>query len=357
MASLSGVCSQAPGVSGRSSCRRARTASYVSDDVPYRPAARKGSRACGRGYNLSTVTSLLTAILAILVAVGAAASPQSEAVSLLGKPLVSPPLPDGSRARLESDLSEARAALARAPDDPDAHIWVGRRLAYLGRYREAIATFTSGLDRFPADARFLRHRGHRYITVRELDRAIADLERADRLVAGTADQIEPDGQPNARNVPLTTLQSNIRYHLALAYYLKGDYARAAPTWQRARDAVRNSDNLVSATHWLYLTLRRLGRHDDAARVLDAIAPDLDVIENGSYYSLCQLYKGTRTAADVLKGAGTGSAGAAVVYGVSAWYAINDRTADSDRLRRQLVDGAEWAPFGVIAAEADLARKR
>jgi tetratricopeptide (TPR) repeat protein len=282
------------------------------------------------------VTSLLTAILAVLVAVGAAASPQSEAVSLLGKPLVSPPLPDGSRARLESDLSEARAALARAPDDPDAHIWVGRRLAYLGRYREAIATFTSGL---------------------ELDRAIADLERADRLVAGTADQIEPDGQPNARNVPLTTLQSNIRYHLALAYYLKGDYARAAPTWQRARDAVRNSDNLVSATHWLYLTLRRLGRHDDAARVLDAIAPDLDVIENGSYYSLCQLYKGTRTAADVLKGAGTGSAGAAVVYGVSAWYAINDRTADSDRLRRQLVDGAEWAPFGVIAAEADLARKR
>ena len=64
--------------------------------------------------------------------------------------------------------------------------------------------------------------------MRELDKAVADLERADALVAGTPDQIEPDGQPNPRNIPLTTLQSNIRYHLALAYYLQGNFAKAAP---------------------------------------------------------------------------------------------------------------------------------
>jgi len=286
-----------------------------------------------------------------------AQAPQAETVSLLGKPLVSPALPDSTRFMLESDLAEAQASLERAPNDPDARIWVGRRLGYLGRYREAVAVLTRGVEQFPGDARFLRHRGHRYITLRDFDRAIADLERADALVAGKPDQAEPDGQPNARNIPLTTLHSNIRYHLALAYYLKGDYDRAAPVWQRARDAVRNPDNLVSATHWLYLTLRRLGRADEAGRVLDAVAPDLDVIENGSYYSLCLMYKGARSADEVLNAAGSGSAGAAVVYGVSAWHAINGRAAEAATLQRKLVDGTDWAPFGVIAAEADLARSR
>jgi len=298
----------------------------------------------------------LTLAATAIAIVVAAAQPPREATSLLGKPLVSPPVADGVRARLEADLAAARSALDRAPADPDARIWVGRRLAYLGRYRDAIAVFTEGVERFPKDARFLRHRGHRYITVREFDRAVADLERADALVAGTPDEVEPDGQPNPRNIPLTTLQSNIRYHLALAYYLKGDYAKAAPVWQRARDAVKNPDNLVSATHWRYLTLRRLGRSDEAARALDAIAPGLDVIENASYYSLCQMYMGTRTADDVLGAAGTGPSGAAVVYGVSAWHAIQGRRAEARALWQRLVEGPDWAPFGVIAAEADLARE-
>jgi tetratricopeptide (TPR) repeat protein len=292
---------------------------------------------------------------ALLVALGAPQSTAPETTSLLGKPLVSPAPPEPARTRLESDLAAARSALERAPDDAEARIWVGRRLGYLGRYREAIAVFGEGVQRFPRDARFLRHRGHRYITLRDFDRAIADLERADALTAGQPDQIEPDGQPNPRNVPLTTLQSNIRYHLALAYYLKGDFARAAPVWQRARDAVKNPDNLVSATHWLHLTLRRLGRTDDAARSLEAITPDLDVIENASYYALCRMYKGERTPDEVLGAAGSGSAGAAVVYGVAAWRAINGQSAEARRLWQQLVEGPDWAPFGVIAAEADLAR--
>lgn len=295
--------------------------------------------------------------VAALLALTTFAQPQSEATSLLGKPLISPPPAESVRVKLEGDLDTARRTLGQDPRSAEARIWVGRRLAYLGRYRDAIDVFTEGVKQFPKDARFLRHRGHRYITVREFDNAIADLERAEAIVAGTPDQIEPDGQPNARNIPLTTLQSNIRYHLALAYYLKGDFAKAAPVWQRARDSVRNPDNLVSATHWLYLTLRRLGRTSDAERALDGIVPGLEVVENDSYYSLCQMYKGARTAEDVLKGAGAGSSGAAVVYGVSAWHAVNGRAAQADALRRQLVDGPEWAPFGVIAAEADLARDR
>lgn len=298
-------------------------------------------------------------ILVAVVAAEAGAVRQGavEATSLLGKPLVSPPLPEPARVRAEADLAAARAALAKTPNDPDALIWVGRRLGYLGRFREAIAVYTDGANRFPADARFYRHRGHRYISVREFDAAVTDLERAASLMANRADETEPDGQPNARNIPTTTLESNIRYHLALAYYLKGDFTRAATAWQSARDAVNNPDNLVSTSHWLYLSLKRIGRDADATRVLDRITPGLDVIENGSYHSLLLLYKGDRTANEVLEAAGEGAAGAAVRYGVSAWHLVNGRRAEAERIWRALVALPEWAPFGVIAAESELARMK
>ena len=134
-------------------------------------------------------------------------------------------------AKRETDLAAARAAHEKNPHDADALIWVGRRLGYLGRYRDAIDVFTEGVKKHPRDARMLRHRGHRWITLRDFDRAIRDLDRAAELVRGTPDQIEPDGLPNARNIPTSTLQSNIWYHLGLAHFLKGDFEAALRSYR------------------------------------------------------------------------------------------------------------------------------
>ena len=119
-----------------------------------------------------------------------------------------------------------------------------------------------------------------------------------------------------------------------AYYLKGDFGRAAETWARARDAVGNADNLVAASHWLYLSLRRAGKPAEAAAVLRPITADLDVIENGEYHQLLLMYKGERTPDALLANAGADSGGSAVRYGVSAWYLVNGR----DRRSRVAVGG-------------------
>lgn len=258
-------------------------------------------------------------------------------------------------ARLEAQLAEARAAWEKDRDDADALIWVGRRAAYLGRYREAIDVFSDGIARHPNDARMYRHRGHRYLTARETGKAIADLEKAAGLIAGRPDAIEPDGLPNARNVPTGTLHSNVYYHLALGYYLEGDFDRAAATWTRARDAVANADNLVAASHWLYLSLRRAGRPADAAAVLQPITADLDVIENGEYHQLLLMYRGKRTPETVLAAAGDGAGGSALRYGVSAWYLVNGRRDDAAALWAAILEGPDWPSFGYLAAEADAAR--
>src|SRR5215207_3379242 len=94
------------------------------------------------------------------------------------------PLPPEVQADREAKLAEAREDLRKNPDDADALIWVGRRTAYLGRYREAIEIFSQGIAKHPDDARLYRHRGHRYITVRDLGPAILDFEKAARLIEG-----------------------------------------------------------------------------------------------------------------------------------------------------------------------------
>src|ERR1700741_1405108 len=195
-----------------------------------------------------------------------------------------PPLTRETRREFETKLAEARK---NAETDPSADnlIWLGRRIAYLGHYKDAIKIFTEGAEKFPDDARFLRHRGHRLITLRCFDLAIADLNHAAKLVKGKPDQIEPDGLPNARNIPTSTLQSNIWYHLGLAHYLKGDFKAALKAYREAEKVSTNPDMLVATAHWLYMTLRRLGREKEAAKVATAIKPDLDVIENGDYYKL------------------------------------------------------------------------
>jgi len=276
--------------------------------------------------------------------------------SLLGQPLEPESMPPEAAARMERQLEQAMVSWAADRDDADALIWAGRRTAYLGRYREAIAIFSEGIERHPDDARMYRHRGHRYLTVREIDRAIADLETAARLMAGQPDAVEPDGLPNARNVPTGTLHSNVWYHLALARYLEGDFDRAAAGFARARDAVANADNLVAASHWLYLSLRRAGRPAEAEAVLQPITPDLDVIENQDYHRLLQMYRGERSAAELLASAGAGPGGSAVRYGVGAWYFVNGRRRDATAVWRSIVAGPDWPAFGHLAAEAELARR-
>jgi tetratricopeptide (TPR) repeat protein len=300
---------------------------------------------------------LLCAWLVLFSAPPAARSqtPQPQAISLLGRSLAPIALEPEAEARMQSQLAAAVASWEQDRDDADALIWVGRRTGYLGRYREAIEIFTEGLSRHPADARMYRHRGHRYLTVREIDRAIADFEKAADLMTGQPDAIEPDGLPNARNIPTGTLHSNVWYHLALAYYLKGDFSRAADIGFKARDSVGNADNLVAASHWLYLSLHRAGRHAEAAAVLWPVKAELDVIENTEYHQLLLMYRGERKAEDLIAAAGEDSGGSATRYGVSAWLLVNGRRDEAESLWKSILEGSDWPSFGHLAAEAEMAR--
>lgn len=299
------------------------------------------------------VTAFLTLIGLILQA-----SPQPvgkpEATSLLGKPLhAAAPSPEALK-----NLDAARKAWAEKARDADTLIWFGRRAGYIQRFRDAIGIFSEGIALHPGDARMYRHRGHRYISVREFDRAVADLTKAAQLVAGKPDQVEPDGQPNARNIPTSTLNSNIYYHLGLAHYLKGDFENALKAYRECAKFSKNADMTVATGHWLYMTLRRLGRDGEAGNVLKPITAGMDVIENGSYHKLLLMYKGEADADALLTSAKAGGIDAVTVgYGVGNWHLYNGRRDRAMQVFRDVVEtnAGQWPAFGYIAAEAEVSR--
>jgi tetratricopeptide (TPR) repeat protein len=267
-----------------------------------------------------------------------------------------PPVSAEAKREMEVRLNDARMRYEANPNDREAIIWLGRRLAYLGRWRKAIETFDEGIKKFPSDARFYRHRGHRYITLRRFDLAIDDLEKAAKLVKGKPDEVEPDGQPNARNIPTSTLQFNISYHLGLAHYLIGNKRKALDSYRQCLKVSKNDDAVVATTHWLYMTLRRLDRRREADKSLEPIRSGMDIIENDGYYRLLLMYKGVTSAENLELEAlkQEGSPGSySILYGVGNWYLYNGRQVEALAVFRRMLEGSQWTSFGYIAAEAEM----
>jgi tetratricopeptide (TPR) repeat protein len=262
-----------------------------------------------------------------------------------------PPAEDPRVTALNEALERHRAH----PDDEDALIWVGRRIAYLGRYDEAIAFFTQGLERHPRSAKLLRHRGHRYLSTKRFALAVADLERARELAFLQPDEVEPDGQPNALGIPLTTLRSNALYHAALAHFLRGDPLRARDLWSEDLASATNDDRRASASCWLWVAAQRCGDAEAAERALAWLRPDTRVIENQAYLDVLRLRRGELDA-ETLLARHPGSTGlASAGYGLAVTWLASGKRDEARALLRRIVAEAPAAAFGTLAAEVELAR--
>ena len=288
-------------------------------------------------------------------------SPIPEAISLAGEELFPPKETAAGLAKKDSLLQIAQGNFKADSTQLDNIIWLGRRLAYLSRYRDAIAVFTTGLRVHPDSPELYRHRGHRYLSTRKFDLAIADFEKAAELVEGRAIEIEPDGLPNKLNIPLSTLQFNIWYHWALAYYLKADFEKAAELYEVCQKYSTNTDLLTATSDWQYMTYRRLGKLAEAEAVLEVITPELEIIENASYFNRLLMYKGMKKPEDLLDLNNTDPDQLLNIvtqgYGVGNWYLYHGDTEKAKQVFDRILATTYWSAFGYIAAEADAVRMK
>src|SRR3989475_11479394 len=140
-------------------------------------------------------------------------------------------------------IARAESALAADPRNVERIIQLGVAQSGARQFREAIETFTRGLTIAPNDALLYRWRGHRYLSVREFDRALDDLTRGSRL---------------------DSTNYGIWYHLGIVRYARGDFAAAADAFARAQRRPPDAAELAGAARWLLMALapgggRRQGR--------------------------------------------------------------------------------------------------
>lgn len=283
-----------------------------------------------------------------------ATEPALQAISMLGAPLHSPEVEPAALAALEERLEQARRAHEREPHSAERAVEYGRRLSAVGRYRDSIDVYSAALLEHPHSFELLRHRGHRWITLRQFERARDDLERAAILVRGLPPIDEPNLDPDPSKSWPSSVQHQIHYHLGLAHYLLRDYERALPEWREAvRLAGDSPDMLCGASAWLYATLRRLGQAEAASAVLQSIHAGLEVREGAGYLRLLLLYRGEVRPSEAVRREASAIERATVGYGLANWYQCNGRFDEAEGLYRALVALPCWQAFGAIAAESEL----
>ena len=212
---------------------------------------------------------------------------------------------------------------------------LGIRQAAFWQFREAILSFTRAIALTPRNAMLYRWRGHRYLSVRELDRALADF---------------------ARGLALDSANYGIWYHLGVVRFVRGDFNGAAAAFARAQPMAPDAGELAGATDWLWMSLARAGRRAEADAML-ARRPD-SLETTNAYRQRLRLYRREIGPDSVLTAADTaGVAVATLSYGIGNWFLVSGDTARARQWFQRAVASGGWPAFGFIAAEAELRRLR
>lgn len=271
-------------------------------------------------------------LIALLVS-GLASTQQPETLSLLGKPLFPPSIDSDTRKQLEADAAAARAAY-NVKADADAALRLAGLTWSLGRFGEAIEIYTRAIEAYPNDARLYAARGKAFITFRKFDLAVRDLSKAAQ---------PPEGKPVA-------IDPDLQYDLGLAHYLKGEFSPAAGAFRSCVKAAKEQERLSAASFWLYASLQRMHKPDEANQVLQQVPTSAD----DPYAKVLQVYKGTLPESSLET---KGVNGVTTAYGIAVrglWSgAVHDARTSFKRIVEKEVKN--WTVPAYIAAEAELAR--
>jgi tetratricopeptide (TPR) repeat protein len=273
---------------------------------------------------------------------GYADAEHPQSVSLAGNALFALKDKDGL-------VAKAEKAFAAKPEDANLLLAAGRQSDALLRYQDSTFIYGRGIEKFPKDWRFLRYRGHRFISLRKFPEAIADLESARKMSSDSFD---------------------VAYYLGLAYYFNGQHDKAVEEFTRCQgqmkgggqlsgarlcaDMKEDASLLVPMQYWHYLALRRAGKMEAAKDYLKPISPMIDLKANKPYHDALLFFKGVKEINEMLAGASEGnrdyltrSSGAA-----SFLFTAGERGQACSIWQRITMD-SNWDHLGVILAESEV----
>ncbi len=274
-----------------------------------------------------------------------------ECTSFLGNPLFRKITDSTTLAKSDSTIAAIKSKGSLTEDD---FIAIGRQLVTNNRFSKAVENFSDGLAMYPNSFKLLRHRGHRYINLRQLDKAIADLNKAEELI-----RTQPEvWEYNAAGKPGATYQHQIWYHIGVYHFLKKSYAECAAAFEKCLAAAHEGNDIAGASDWLCNAYHRSGRKDKIENVLKPFTLDFAIEDKEyPYFRRLLFYKGLITQeqlVDVNKPIDQMTLSEVTrLYGLANWIAYQGDQAKATEIYKLVVQSKDWPGFAVASAEKDL----
>ena len=251
-------------------------------------------------------------------------------------------LPENTEAPYHKEVADVLKNLTGTKQD--AVLWREKGLALAKKklFNEAVRAFSGALAADPFDWLTLRHRGHRFLSVCRFEEALADFELAYR--------INPEDW-------------DVMYHLALSRYLTGDNEGADDMYSRCISGTKKDDpNMFAVVNWKHVNLMRLGKNEEAQKVLDMVDLELDPEDNKDYKDNILVYKGLLTAQRALAvdkdDPNASLAYATKGYGIAMHLYYTGKKAEAKEIFDNIIKNNDmWYSFGNLAAQQDKSAER
>lgn len=310
-----------------------------------------GLAACnGERAENSAATAEPPAAAAPMEAAEAAENRDVEGTSFAGAPLYRNTVPAERMAELAALAAplEAKASLTEGE-----YIELGRHYIAGNRFRDAIDLYSRGIAEHPDSFKLLRHRGHRYINLRELDNAIVDLERAVALIGDEHNDVL---EYNASGEPTATYEHWVYYHIGLYHYLNENWEQAAAAYKKCVDTATTNPGRVGATDWLYNAYQKGGMTEQAEAAIAAIPADLDTNTGHPYFKRVMVYKGEWQATDFVDIERPGEQWSAVDitvgYGIANWYRFNGDADRAATIHQKILQTPYWNSWAWVVTDKE-----
>ena len=281
-------------------------------------------------------------------------------ISLLGKELFYT-IPDDeasikSRRKMAALVEESLFDIEKEPNEPSHYGRAGICTWKMMDINGALEIFEKGTQNCPESHELYWYKTLAKTTMRDLEGAIADAERAVALIKGKPDHgfdMRVFMYPDPHRYYPSTIHYMIWYHLGMAYYLNGDLEKAKQAYLECGNFIYGNDSLVSRSCWFYPVLRELGEHDEAAALMADIDDDIKIIADLPYGEQSLLFKGALSVEDVqAKVDDDGKLNIIHEYAIGYWhYTRGD--LDKAKMFFERVCAGEIGAYVQIAAEAKL----
>lgn len=230
-------------------------------------------------------------------------------------------------------------------DPTNVELWIklGRAYRRQQMHREAIDCYSQGIAVDPFYGLLYRHRGHAYLNTTRWPEAIADFTTATRLI--------PDNWDSW-------------YHLGASCFINGQYEKARQAYVRCYELNENLQMLVAVTDWYWMTLKRLGKDEEAAKLLECIPDTIsEEDEKGGgkeYHKRLMMYKGKISPEEAWADAGTEDIQIITTgYGIANYYYVNGQEEKGNEIVLKVLQEGKnryWSAFGYQASLAEAQRR-